>query len=176
MAENLKTIKFRNGDLIPEIKDRIQWKTMVSGAYSNNNNEPGLSAIYGCLYNWYAINDNRNLAPDGWHVATDNDWTTLVDYLGGKGLAASKLIETGTLHWAAPNSGATNESGFSALPGGFLLTGEGYIGVGSISIWWSATEVDITYGSYWEIVNGYNRIDKYGYNKTDGHSFRCVKD
>ena len=176
MAENLKTTKFRNGDPIPEIKDRIQWKTMVSGAYSNYNNEPGLSAVYGCLYNWFAINDTRNLAPDGWHVATDNDWTKLVDYLGGKGLAANKLIETGTSHWAAPNSGATNESGFSALPGGFLLTGEGYIGVGSISIWWSATEVDITYGSYWEIVNSYNRIEKYGYNKTDGHSVRCVKD
>jgi uncharacterized protein (TIGR02145 family) len=176
MAENLKTTKFRNGDLIPEITDRIQWKNLISGAYSNYNNEAGLSAVYGCLYNWYATNDNRNLAPDGWHVATDNDWTKLVDYLGGKGLAAYKLIETGTSHWAVPNSGATNESGFSALPGGFLLTGEGYFGVGSISIWWSATEVDITYGSYWEIVNIYNRIDKYGYNKTDGHSVRCVKD
>jgi uncharacterized protein (TIGR02145 family) len=176
MAENLKTTKFRNGGLIPEIKDRIQWKNMVSGAYSNYNNEAGLSALYGCLYNWYAINDNRNLAPEGWHVATDNDWTTLVNYLGGKDQAAYKLIETGTSHWADPNSHATNESGFSALPGGFLLTGEGYTGVGTISIWWSATEVDITYGSYWEIVNSYNRIDKYGYNKTDGHSVRCVKD
>lgn len=176
MAENLKTTKFRNGDLIPEVTDRTQWKTLASGAYTNYNNEAGLSATYGCLYNWYAINDNRNLAPEGWHVATDNEWTTLVDYLGGRGLAAYKLLETGTSHWAAPNSGATNECGFSALPGGFLLTGEGYLGIGSNSIWWSATEVDTDYGSYWEIFNEYNRIDKYGYNKTDGHSVRCIKD
>ena len=175
MAENLRTTKLKNGDPIPEVPDKIQWKDRTSGAYCNYNNEASLSSIYGRLYNWYAVNDTRNLAPEGWHVATDNDWTALADYLGGKGLAAYKLIETGTLHWTAPNTGATNESGFSALPGGLLLTWEGYAGIGTNSFWWSASEVDIYYGSYWTIACTYNRIDKYGYNKTDGYSVRCIK-
>jgi uncharacterized protein (TIGR02145 family) len=175
MAENLKTTKYSNGDPIPEITDKIQWEQLTSGAYCNHNNEADLSTIYGRLYNWYAVNDNRNLAPEGWHVATDAEWTTLINYLGGNDIAGNSLKEAGITHWQVPNTGATNESGFSALPGGYLNAGESYLGINTYSCWWSATEVDVSYASYWPIVVNYSRIYREGYDKKDGHSVRCIK-
>jgi len=176
MAENLRTTKYRNGDPIPEITDLNQWKNLTSGAYCNYNNEAEFAAIYGRLYNWFAVNDVRNLAPEGWHVATDNDWTTLISYLGGNNVAGGKLKEAGLTHWNSPNSGATNESGFSAVPGGLLLTGIFFSGIGDTAYWWSATPVDDSYASYWELIINYNWINRYGYQKKDGHSVRCVRD
>lgn len=175
MAENLKTTKFRNGDPIPQVTENVRWKNLTSGGYCNYNNEAVFSDLYGRLYNWFAVNDNRNLAPEGWHVATDAEWITLINFLGGNEIAGSKLKESGIVHWIPPNSNATNESGFTALPGGMVLTGNGYLGIGTNCLWWSATEVDADYATYWELTSSYNWFNRYGYNKTDGHSVRCIK-
>lgn len=118
MMENLKVTHYRNGDPIPHVTDGVTWGNLTSGAYCNYNNDEGNVATYGRLYNWYAVDDSRNIAPAGWHVPSDAEWQTLVDYLGGDAVAGGKMKEAGTTHWASPNTGATNESGFTALPGG----------------------------------------------------------
>ena len=115
MVENLKTTKYSNGDPIPTAVT-----SLTPGAYCMYNNDAvTYKADYGALYNWYAVADSRNIAPAGWHVPTKTDWTTLTDYLGGESVASGKLKENGSSHWLTPNTGATNSSGFTALPGGF---------------------------------------------------------
>lgn len=119
MKENLKVTRYRNGDPIPRVTVNSEWVDLATGAYCACYNDEGTTAFtYGYLYNWYAVDDRRNLAPAGWHVPTDAEWQILMDYLGGEILAGGKLKETGTSHWASPNTGATNESGFTARPGG----------------------------------------------------------
>jgi uncharacterized protein (TIGR02145 family) len=120
MVENLKTTKYRNGDPIPNVTGNA-WAALTTGAYCWYNNDAATyKATYGALYNWYAVADSRNIAPTGWHVPTDAEWTTLTTFLGGESVAGGKLKETGTNHWTSPNTGATNETGFTALPGGGL--------------------------------------------------------
>jgi len=136
--------------------DNKYWYNLTSGAFCNYNDNPENGEIYGRLYNWYAVNDDRNIAPSGWHVPTDSEWTTLVDFLGGPSLAVGKLREAGALHWQNSQVEATNERGFTSLPGGYrtkfywnecnypnepnheseLL----YAGIGNICFWWSSTE------------------------------------
>lgn len=118
LAENLKVIHYRNGDPIQHIIDDIQWHNGGFGAYCNYGNDQTNATIYGCLYNWYAVNDKRNICPSGWHIPTEAEWTVLVNYLGGDSIAGGKMKEAGTIHWESPNTGAINISGFSALPGG----------------------------------------------------------
>jgi len=118
MAENLKVTHYRNGNTILHIIDWFSWFTLT-GAYCEYDNDVNNVAVYGRLYNWYAVNDSRYIAPVGWHVPSDAEWLTLVDYLGGDTVADGKMKEIGTTHWVSPNTGATNESGFSALPGGY---------------------------------------------------------
>ena len=118
MAENLKVTHYRNGEEIPNITDNTEWANLTSGAYCDYDNNPNNVATYGRLYNWYSIEDSRDLAPDGWHVPSRDEWQTMIEYLGGDGIAGGKLKESGTEHWLSPNEGATNESGFSALPSG----------------------------------------------------------
>jgi len=118
MVENLRTSKYRNGDSIINVTNNTSWSTLTSGAYCDYDNTPNNSIIYGKLYNWYAINDSRSIAPMGWHVPTDVEWTTLITYLGGESIAGGKLKETGIIHWETPNGDATNTSIFTGLPGG----------------------------------------------------------
>jgi uncharacterized protein (TIGR02145 family) len=119
LAENLKVTHFRNGDTIPNVTDGTTWSNLTTGAYCDYDNDSSNVSTYGRLYNWYAANDSSNIAPAGWHVPTETEWQTLVDYLGDWAVAGGKLKETGTTRWHSPNAGATNESGFSALPGGY---------------------------------------------------------
>ncbi|MDF1546840.1 MAG: fibrobacter succinogenes major paralogous domain-containing protein [Bacteroidales bacterium] len=151
MAENLKTTKYHNGDAIPEVTGITEWGDLTTSAYCNYDNNAASATTYGRLYNWYAVNDSRNIAPSGWHIPTDADWETLKTYLGGSDLAGGKLKEAGTGHWQSPNLGATNESGFNALPGGVRgLNGIfGYIGI--FSIWWSANQYSDIYAYYWHV-------------------------
>ena len=114
MNKNLNVDHYRNGDTIPEITNGVEWPNLTTGAWCYYHNSDSLGNIYGKLYNWYAVNDPRGLAPQGWHVATDSDWIVLVNYLGGPDIAGGKLKEEGTRHWLIPNSGANNQSGFSA--------------------------------------------------------------
>ena len=176
MAQNLKVTHYRNGDPIPNVTDSAEWENLTTGAYCEYANDPANVATYGRLYNWYAVDDIRNIAPEGWHVPTDAEWQTLVDYLGGSSVAGGKLKEAGTTHWNPPNTGATNESGFTALPGGYRY-GNGYFHhMGYYAFFWSSTELDSNYA--WLRILGYDGSQvgrNYGY-KHSGFSFRCVRD
>ena len=173
MSSNLMTTKYRNGISIPNVTDSAQWVGLTTGAYCNYNNEASLAATYGRLYNWYAAADSVNfIAPAGWHVATDADWTTLTTYLGSS--AGGKLKETGTTHWDSPNSGATNATNFTALPG----ADRSYIGVfhnmGIYGFWWTSSHSG-TNGIDRIMVNTSVNVSSIDYQMNIGFSVRCVK-
>jgi uncharacterized protein (TIGR02145 family) len=180
MLENLKVTKYRNGDPITNVTDGTQWGNLTTSAYCNYDNNAANANMYGRLYNWYAVHDNRNISPTGWHVPANSEWQTLVDFLGGSTVAGIKMKEAGTTHWQTPNTGATNESGFTALPCGFRYRGgsDTFSGIGSYSYWWSATEVDST--GAWHRYLRYNSTEinlyNYSYHKAYGMAIRCVKD
>lgn len=116
MAANLKVTRYRNSDALPSVTDGFAWEALTTGAYRNFDNSPKSAAVYGRLYDWHAVNDSRNIAPERWHVATASDWMTLMSYVGSD--PGGKLKDTGTVHWLSPNTGATNQTGFTALLGG----------------------------------------------------------
>jgi uncharacterized protein (TIGR02145 family) len=176
MAENLKVTHYRNGDAIPNVTDGTTWSESSSGAYCEYNNDINNVATYGRLYNWFAINDSRNIAPAGWHVPTDAEWQTLVDYLGGNTVAGGKLKESGTSHWYSPNTGATNESGFSGLPGGCRTNYGNYGSIGTYAFFWSATEDNSNYAWYCYLNCSNSEVYRVNSNKHYGFSVRCVKD
>lgn len=174
MAENLKTTKYNTGLIIPLESDNSIWANLAAHAYCWYNNEVMNKNIYGALYNWYTIG-NSNLCPAGWHVPLDQEWTTLQDYIGYGLYAGGKLKETGTVHWITPNRGATNETGFTALPGG-LRNINGLFGeIGLSGVWWSSTETSST---AWARSLQFNEGDIYkgASPKKYGHSVRCLKD
>jgi len=176
MAENLKVTRYRNGDDIPIVTDDTEWKNLTTGAYCNYNNNSDNADIYGRLYNWYAVNDSRNIAPLGWHVPSDEEWQTLIDYLGGESVAGGKLKETGTTHWNSPNVGATNESGFAALPGGYRSSDGNFGSLGIYAFFWSSTESSSN-GAWDRILYYYNaNVYRNNYDKQCGFSLRLVRD
>src|ERR1035437_1728963 len=140
MLKNLDVSTYRNGDWIPEVTDPGAWSALTTGAWCWYNNDPTMGVIYGKLYNWYAVNDPRGLAPTGWHVPSDAEWWTLSTCLGGAAVAGGAMKETGTTHWTSPNTGATNSSGFTGLPEGLRTDGGPFYDVGSYGGWWSSTE------------------------------------
>jgi uncharacterized protein (TIGR02145 family) len=184
MAENLRTTKYRNGEDIPEEKENSAWANLKTGVYCNPVSIDSIEivATYGRLYNWYAVSDSRNLAPLGWHVCTDDDLKVLIDYLGGSRVAGGKLKEAGTTHWSL-SIDATNETGFTALPAGYLNPGS-YINPGDFfaigyslyGYYWSATEVNNNEASKWTLVYNGGSIWFYQNSKEYGCSVRCVKD
>lgn len=183
MLENLKTTHYRNGESIASEPD-ANWYTFTSGAYCNYGNDESNVATYGRLYNWYAVNDSRNLAPPGWHVATGTDWTTLINYFGGMYVAAGNLKESGIVHWFDPNLAYPNDCGFSALPGGYR-SGTAYNMIGLRGSWWSSTDYPGTNsGKYVRMQNtdqntmgSFGTGDSSGWDdKHHGYSVRCVQD
>jgi uncharacterized protein (TIGR02145 family) len=178
MAENLKVTHYRNGDTIPNVTDPSAWNVLTTGAYCAYDNNIANVAVYGRLYNWFAVDDSRNMAPAGWHVPTDAEWQTLVDYLGGGAVAGGKMKEAGTAHWANPNTGATNESGFTGLPGGGRGGNGPYSGLGNGAGFWTSTENEYISDAAWNRNLTYNHpevIHDYS-GKKSGVSVRCVKD
>ncbi|MEI6750714.1 MAG: fibrobacter succinogenes major paralogous domain-containing protein [Bacteroidota bacterium] len=180
MAENLRTTKYRDGSVIPEVTDNTAWRNLSTDAYCNYNNTKNSDTIatYGRLYNWYAVSDSRNIAPTGWHVASDAEWTILTDYLGGDSIAGGKMKETDTTHWCNPNTGATNECGFTALPSGLRHSYNGTFGyVRLYGSGWSSTADGAS--SAWERSLDYSHArcsrSNYGYIQF-GFAVRCVKD
>ena len=165
MSENLNVGTFRNGEPIREAKTKAQWEAAYkneAAAWCYYNNDPANGKKYGRLYNWYAINDSRGLAPKGWHVPKDKEWQTLVTTLGGQGVAFSKM---------------KSSSGFSALPGGERwFEDAGFYKKGVIGFWWSSTKNDQWNAWYHALHFGYSQVgrDKGGMNT--GFSVRCVKD
>jgi len=141
---NLNVTTYRNGDIIPEITDPDLWKNTRDGAWCYYNNDPANGAIYGKLYNWYAVNDPRGLAPTGYHIPTETDFSNLITYLGGQLLSGGKLKQTGICYWNSPNEFSNNQSLFTALPGGIRgsdpFGDAGFYDIGNVAIFWSSTE------------------------------------
>ena len=174
-VENLKTTKYNDGTAIPEVTNTSTWSNLSTGAYCwyNNNTETNKNT-YGALYNWYVVNTGK-LAPAGWHVPTDAEWNTLEAYLGGENVAGGALKDTGTTYWQSPNIGATNSSGFSALPGGYR-EGNGYFShVGSLGDWWSATEGNASHANYRNLYCDYSNLGRGYDDKSCGFSVRLVR-
>jgi len=142
MTRNLDVSRYRNGDLIPHVTNPAKWDTLTTGAWCYYNNDSANGAIYGKLYNWYAVNDPRGLAPTGWHIPSDAEWDTLSIHLGNN--AGGKLKDTGTIEagtglWYAPNKGATNRTGFTGLPGASRYGTGGFYSIGYYAYCWSST-------------------------------------
>jgi uncharacterized protein (TIGR02145 family) len=177
MAENLKTTKYNDGTVIPLVTVNSSWEALTTPGYCWwNNDATNNKATYGALYNWYTVNTGK-LCPTGWHVPNDAEWTTLTTYLSGESVAGGKLKETGTTHWQSPNTGATNESGFTALPGGYRF-GHGAFGyVGDGGFWWSSSEYSTINAWYRYMYYNSSSVFRYSYYyKNFGFSVRCVKD
>jgi len=180
MTQNLNVDKFRNGDPIPEAKTNEEWsKAGENGepAWSYYNNNPDNGDRYGKLYNWYAVNDPRGLAPEGWKIPSDEEWSRLADFLGGKSVAGTKMKSTD--FWAdyeGKSVNGTNESGFSALPGGFRYSNGTFTGIGNNGYWWSATESNTNYAWNRYVDYSYSDVYRGDINKEVGFSVRCVRD
>lgn len=171
MVENLKVTKYNDGTNIPNITDNTTWSSLSSGSYCWYNNDATYKNTYGALYNWYAVNTNK-LAPIGWHVPTDTEWTTLTTFLGGRTIAGGKMkAVTG---WDSPNTDATNESGFSCLPGGIRT--DNFLYLGTRSFFWSSTEDQAVYGWYRLLYWQNGVVSLSNYYKEGGLSVRCIKD
>jgi uncharacterized protein (TIGR02145 family) len=177
MVENLKTTKYRNGDPIPNVPDSPNnpWYNLTTGAYCwNNNDAASYKATYGALYNYYAVTDSRNLAPAGWHIPTGNEWGTLITYIGGSH-SGGKIRETGSSHWWYANAGATNETGFTALPGG-LAGGNGFASPGGAGMWWSTTSDGPGSAQFTEVYATDNYVGLLSESMFNGLSVRCLRD
>ncbi len=176
MAENLKVTHYRNGIAIPNVTDSATWGDLLSGAYCDPANAATNVAVYGRLYNFYAVNDSSILAPAGWHVASDAEWQTLVDYNSGDSVAGGKLKETGTTHWITPNAGATNECGFSGLPAGFRWPTGGFYGLGAHGNFWTATGASGVTAWYRYMHCTNTEVGHFSSSLQAGFAVRCVRD
>jgi uncharacterized protein (TIGR02145 family) len=175
MAENLKTTKYNDGTIIPLVTDNTVWSNLTTPGYCwFNNDQTSYKPTYGALYNWYSVNTGK-LCPTGWHVPSDADWTILSNYWGGEEVAGGKLKEAGTAHWLSPNTGATNERGFTALPAGNRTDNAIFYDVGNFGYWWSVTGDNTT--SAWLRYLSYNSstLNKVSYDRKSGFSIRCLK-
>jgi len=186
MSENLYTTKYNDSTDIPLITDYNSWIDLSTPGYCwYKNDAPTFKNRYGALYNWYTVG-TKKLCPTGWHVPTDAEWTELTDYLGGKRVAGGKLKETGTAHWKSPNKGATNETGFTALPGGSRgkigslgstdIYGALFYGIHLYGYWWCGPGEDTSKAwSRCMYCNGKKVFRIYRIKKF-GSSVRCLKD
>jgi len=178
MVENLKVTHYSNGDPIANITDSSAWTSLSSGAYCWYNNDIANKTTYGALYNWFTVNDSRNIAPTGWHVPTYADWIILNQYLGGYEVAGGKMKESGLGHWAEPNAGADNSSGFTALPSGLRSWDGTFYNLFYTCTFWSATENADDVSRAWRngIYHNYPNSLPGDDLKRYGFSIRCVKD
>jgi len=175
MSENLKTTKYNDGTDIPLVDDNTIWSNLTTSGYCWYNNEKTTYGnIYGAIYNWYSV-ENENLCPLGYHIPSNAEWTTLIEYVGGESVASGKLKEIGFTHWNSPNTEATNEFGFTALPGGYRSYGGAFSSIGKHGIWWSSTEKDASYVWQWTMGYNYSSIDSAYTRKIYGFSVRCIK-
>jgi uncharacterized protein (TIGR02145 family) len=181
MAENLRTTKFNDGTAIPLVTDINAWVVLTTPGYCwYNNDEATFKNTYGGLYNWYVtdINSNggKNLCPAGWHLPSDPEWTTLSTYLGGESIASGKMKETGTSHWLSPNLEATNESGFTALPGGARYFDGTFDLLGQYSQWWSSSQYSIDNGFLRYLAFDNGSVTSNSDSKQSGLSLRCFRE
>ena len=173
MKKNLDVDHYRNGDPIPQVTDPTQWANLTTGAWCYYNNDPANGAIYGKLYNWYAVNDPRGLAPAGYHIPSDTEWSILTTFLGGEEIAGDKMKSiSGWITTSVVTN--TNSSGFTGLPGGCITNISDTIGYSGY--WWASSEysTDLAWSRCLNYIS--SDIAKYYYSKTVGLSVRCLKD
>jgi uncharacterized protein (TIGR02145 family) len=171
MAENLKTGTLSDGTSIALVTDAKDWSNLTTPAHAWYGNN---SDVYGAVYNWHTVNTEK-LCPDGWHVPSDNEWSILIEYLGGEAIAGSKLKEEGIAHWLSPNMEADNGSGFTALPGGVRYSNGTYGNVNRYGYWWSSTERSASDSWARSVYFGYNNADRSSSSIKSGFSVRCIK-
>lgn len=176
MLQNLDVSTYRNGDAIPEVTNAAAWAALTTGAWCYYENNTANGTVYGKLYNWFAVNDPRGLAPAGWHVPSHTEWGALQTCLGDN--PGGKIKEVGTVHWLTPNTGATNSSGFTALPGGGRSNSSGaFFGITENANWWTSTELDADHGRTRFVVYDNTFLAFPGFDfKSAGYSVRCIKD
>jgi uncharacterized protein (TIGR02145 family) len=201
MVENLKTTHYRNGDAIANVTNITTWTGLSTGAWCDYNNDATNGTKYGHLYNFFAVADSRNIAPAGWHIPTNTEWTTLTNYVSthlGTSLSEAKALAA-TTDWRAYsdpvaigcNLTLNNSTGFSALPGSYRNGNNGkFNSIGISAYWWSSTEDDSTFAQYGRITAHYRYMqynysgmyslydienDTYGYGRQQGFSVRCIK-
>ncbi|MDD5571791.1 MAG: FISUMP domain-containing protein [Bacteroidales bacterium] len=174
MGENLETTKYINGDSIHNITGGTQWSNDTTGAYCDYNNNAGNSTIYGKLYNFFAVADTCSLCPSGWHVPTDIEWNILVSFLQMLG-ETGKLKANCTTLWQSPNQGATNETGFTALPGGYRDYTGLFKYIGQCGYWWSSTAYADDSAWYRFMYYDYSNASRFSTERTFGFSVRCMK-
>ena len=184
-STNLDVTTYRDGTPIPQVTDPTAWANLTTGAWCYYNNDPANGAIYGKLYNWYAVagihdvasfNDpslRKQLTPQGWHVPSDAEWNTLTTFLGGLSVAGGMMKSTSTL-WQSPNTGATNSSGFTGLPGGHR--GNNFESIGNIGVWWSSSEQSTQSASHRNLHYLDIHVTTWSTTKFYGYSVRCLRD
>lgn len=175
MAENLKTTKYRNGDPIENVTGNTEWGNSTTGAYCYYDNDESNGDIFGALYNFYAVDDSRSIAPEGWHIPTQAEWGILIEYLGYESSAGGKMKSTSDL-WEAENIGATNESGFSGLPGGSRAYDGDVENIYRDVVFWSSTREDTEWAVNFFLHDDNADCTSYGREYIDGYSIRCIKD
>lgn len=176
MAENLRVNHFRNGAIIPEIRDNSTWINQKTSAWCNYENDASNDLVYGKIYNFYAVSDTQNISPIGWHVPTNSEWSALETTVGRNTSLGGKLKEVGFVHWKNPNTGATNETGFTALPGGQRFYLGSFDSKEYNGFWWSSTAANDSMAWYRSLSYGFSIIDGDARLKRFGQSVRCVKD
>jgi uncharacterized protein (TIGR02145 family) len=174
-TENLRTTRFNDESPITLEKDNSAWESLAGPGYCWYNNEEANKVVYGALYNWYVLVSSK-FAPAGWHVSTDAEWTILETYLGGQTEAGGKLKETGTDHWLAPNTGAANETGFTALPGGMRAKDGIFSLLGEQGLFWTNTNASNQTAWYRIINNSSSESTRDNKSVNIGFSVRLVKD
>ena len=170
-SKNLDVSTYRNGDDIPLVEDAEKWKNLTTGAWCYYENKTGKGSTYGKLYNWYAVNDPRGLAPKGYHIPTDAEWSILTTYLGTD--AAAKMKST--TGWNEDGDGS-NTSGFAGLPGGFRNYNGFFYHIGANGYWWSSSEGDAYYAWSRYLFSDNGDVDRSNYYKRSGFSVRCLRD
>lgn len=177
-SKNLDVETYRDGTVIPEVTNQTDWANLTTGAWCYPNGSSSNEPIYGKLYNWYAVNNTANggLAPSGFHIPTDDEWTTLTTFLEGTTVAGGKMKSTGTSLWNTPNTGATNESGFTGIPAGNRRNDGQFANIGNYGYYWSSLESTGT--TAWSRYLDYSDNDSFrnSYNKKFGFSVRLIKD
>jgi len=174
MAENLIVSHYRNGDIIPNITDSMKWSNLKTGGWCYYNNNLEYGKIFGKIYNWHSVNDSRSIAPLGWHIPKIDEWKNLEKYLGGRKTTGGKL--KAIIKWETPNRGATNASGFNALPGGYRYIAGTFLDIDKTGYFWSSSEEDDFYA--WNCYMNFNKADlsRYYNLKENGYYIRCLKD
>lgn len=173
---NLNVTHFRNGDTIPEAKTAKEWEKAGDGAipaWCYYNNEAANGEKYGKLYNWFTVNDKRGLAPNGWHIPDDDEWTKLIEYSGGRDSAGIKMKSSGGWN---DNGNGTNTTDFSGFPGGYRYNNGAFNGIGKFGSWWSTTAFE-TGGAWYRYLTSNNGVITRKFDDIrDGFSVRCLKD